>query len=830
MLNFYTDSAMTKPIGSAYPKRICIPSSGGSKIVEVYLGDPYKSTLSANTTSGEGTVHLTDTSEFLSTGTARLAGVDFTYTGKTISTLTGCSGTPVATNGSTIIPHKRYIVSGNIEVFPAFTGFTTEFNIQLATNYPTTSFGFAQNGIIYSSSYIDILAGSVTVFIQANVVAGSPQEFINWGLATSGFAVRDISDYTTAIDPTEGLIQPFMYGYVYRDDQSPVFNQRVFQLSRKITNLNPGFTVGSYRWQDEDTINGFGFIPPNWTLNPVTIGAQKFVSGIGYGNDLEMTDVVSVITEGTSIYPEITNGQYFYGPYKNYLPASPVIDILDATVLTHTLTQTPKPQMPIQIGYWDLNPNNAYIPQFYYTYAGVLLNPDGSPRTDLPAYYFSINRSNSVVTLSQTLPIQSSFVGALSGTTSTFKLPGYPITDILSAYANYGGSKPNIYSTVTNINTISRTVTVTIPGGNIGDPIFITYTPRLMCLYDTGGESRIEESVDLNPAVAGIAQGYYYIEHRSRTLGNIQLIADKPEEIIPPSFSATAEMVAYGPVYFKGDYVVLTGSTYSVGGQEVMPGLTLNVLVDADFTGQINYQNPQCNAYPDASTVTVVTGGDGKVNFIYTPDPNGLGFYTPISVAYGSLSGMATTTVTNDTIVLPEPVPLSQILNVTDGWMVYTYQVMSNQPFYGQVGANTALGEVPWATTGTIGTTTWKTNGMIVPFYVGSEYMFPIDAKDSSGYSYTNMSFNGNVSKLVYPTTLVLSDSTTVGALYVNMLQRVTIQLQDPVTGIYSNPVLLQMQTPSAILESQQWLVLNNATTGILNQFRLGWTSSQASS
>jgi hypothetical protein len=62
------------------------------------------------------------------------------------------------------------------------------------------------------------------------------------------------------------------------------------------------------------------------------------------------------------------------------------------------------------------------------------------------------------------------------------------------------------------------------------------------------------------------------------------------------------------------------------------------------------------------------------------------------------------------------------------------------------------------------------------------------------------------------------------------MLQRVTIQLQDPVTGIYSNPVLLQMQTPSAILESQQWLVLNNATTGILNQFRLGWTSSQASS
>lgn len=809
MLNFYTDSALNNQITSAYTERICMPSAGGSKIVSVYLGDPYSTFLATATSAGATTVFLQDTSEFLTSGTATINGVDFTYTGTTNDSLTGCSGVPAATIGTTIRPHTIYVASGNVTVYPTGIGFTPEFSIQLSSNYPTVGFGFAQNPVIYSSTYIDIQT-PLRVYIQANVLAGAIADFTNWGLSTSGFAIRDISDNTPATT-TEGLVQPYMYGEIYRADQSPTFNQRIFQLSRQITNLNPGFVVGEYRWRDKQTINGYGFIPPNWNLDPVAIGTQKFQSGIGYGSDLEVIDLVAV---GTSIYPVLNGGQYFYEPFRNYLPVDPVVEILNGTVLNHTLTQTPVPQTPIEVGLWLLNTNGAYLPGTVYSYTGVLNNPDGTARTDLPEYYFSINRTTNVVTLNTVMPTQTMYMGQIQGTTTVFNLPAYPITSAISIYAYYGGAKPNAYASYTAFNDTNRQVTVTIPGTNPGDGVYIEFSPTLMCLYDVGIGSRTETSVDINPANAGIASGYYYLEHRSRTISSITLVSDKPEIDIPATFTSVINVIAYGPVYSQGDYSILTGAATTASG-EVVPGATLNVIVGVGFTGLINYVDPV------TEPVTVVTGGDGEVNFIYTPFGQP-GYYIPPVAATGSLAGLKTTTIVNDTLVLPVPISISQIWNASEGWLVYTYNVLNNQPFYGQIGANTSLGQIPYVTTGTEGGSNWQSNGEIIVLSNGSNYVYPINALDSNGNSYTSDEFSGNVTQLVYASSMLTT--TDIGAYFVSYLQRVTIQLFDPNTGIYSNTVILQMQYPS-VIQDNEWLYLNNATSGLLNSFRLGWVN-----
>ena len=65
--------------------------------------------LTVATTGGEATVTVKDTTDFPASGTAVVFDTtndrdSFTYTGKTATTLTGCSGVLSHTNGSTVIP------------------------------------------------------------------------------------------------------------------------------------------------------------------------------------------------------------------------------------------------------------------------------------------------------------------------------------------------------------------------------------------------------------------------------------------------------------------------------------------------------------------------------------------------------------------------------------------------------------------------------------------------------------------------------------------------------------------------------------------------------
>jgi hypothetical protein len=190
------------------------------------------------------------------------------------------------------------------------------------------------------------------------------------------------------------------------------------------------------------------------------------------------------------------------------------------------------------------------------------------------------------------------------------------------------------------------------------------------------------------------------------------------------------------------------------------------------------------------------------------------------------LGGVTTTNITNDTLVLPEDVDLGQIWNPQEGWIVTTYTIANNDPLFGMVGANTELGQIPWATTGTPGLPNYRTNGEIDAWRQGitsiDPLILPIDGLDSNGNSFTSSDFNGDIRQLVYST--AIPSSPIIGAYFITFIQRVLIQMQLPNSNIISNIILIQMAQPSLIV-GNPWLIINDSIQGLLNQYRLGYVT-----
>ena len=198
---------------------------------------------------------------------------------------------------------------------------------------------------------------------------------------------------------------------------------------------------------------------------------------------------------------------------------------------------------------------------------------------------------------------------------------------------------------------------------------------------------------------------------------------DKPIIPIPATSTSIIGLIAYGPVYFTNDYALLKVTAYGLSGQPV-PNAELNVVVDpSTFTGTINYQDPL------TTTVTAITGGDGTANLVFLPT-GGFGVWIPTIAASGGLGGVATTNITDDTLVLPADVQLGQIWNSQEGWLVTTYTVANNDPLFGMVGGDPSLGEIVWQTIGTPGASNYQTNGEIDP----------VDCK-WSGFGYINFTY-----------------------------------------------------------------------------------------
>lgn len=837
-LNFYADAGLTLPISAASPKRFLLPAKGGLKLSQLWLGDPYVSFCTVQANSGASVITLSDTGEFLttsqiaatSTGTATAtSGTNtFTYTGKTQSTLTGVSG--ITTNilvGDKVLPKVFYkgVGGANISMFPAGTD-VQNFGLRVAVG-STSILGFPGLPAIFTEIQIQNgVANAIEMFLSIQVPAGVDKEFTNISVQCNNLYKRDAAD-TTVFSTTEGTYGPQATLYAYRHDQGLSTPIRILPANRQVQANTPGFIVGKYRWRGADNRNATALVPTHWDIDPNVVGFEKFIAGIGDQNDLEPIQLQEV---QDSIFMQLQRGTYFTGANGYYLPADWNLEFLQSSLaaanqdgsVTLTLQKTPRPLAPIFVGTYILDNQGYYEKSLEYKYVGTLLNPNGTARTDLPSHYYTLDRRTKKVTLNTSMGHPLVFLGLLSGqSVDYFDIPVYPVDNIDTIYVARGSSALPLFATTWTFNREQGTVQVpAIPGALANEPIFAFCSPAVAVLYDSGpDEVRTISTVDFNPAFSGLASGYFYLQHRRQKPTSLVLSCDKPRIDIPATQASIIGLVAYGPVFFENDYALLKVTAFGAANGETIPNAKLDVVVDPQtFSGTLNYQDPL------SSPVSVITGGDGTANLIFIPK-GGFGVWIPIAAASGSLAGVTTTNIANDSLVLPDGVPIGQIWNVQEGWLVTTYNVKNDDPLFGKVGGDPTLGEIVWATTGTPGTDTYRTNGERNAWTIGDtsygNLILPIDAFDAAGHSYTSSSFSGTVKKLVYAT--ALEAHANIGSYFVTFVQRVLIKMQLDGANLFSNSILLEMQVPGLIVENP-WLILNDQVQGLLDQFRLGYT------
>lgn len=815
MLSFFKDAALTLPVTLLTPKRFLVPLKGGTKQSTLYLADTYATQVTLAAAPGATTIQVADTFEFFNAGRAFVNGVQISYTGKTATTLTGVTGLTVAVNpGDKLQPWKTYKLAGNLVISPTGGDLNHGIKVSVGPNFNSLSFPGVPS--VFSNLSYDNQGAAISVALQVSVDPGVQKEFTNWAITTSNFYPRE-GNTNTAIANGEIGVSPQVFGYAFRRDYQLPQSLRLLPSNRQVNDKTPGFIVGQHRWRDENTTNAQVIVPTSWDPDVNTIGLEKFIAGIGHGDDFAEVDLEQVVD---SVFLRVNHGFYFTGIEGYYLPSNPQLDIFPASqAASFQLTKTPRATKPIYVGTYQADSLGYFDADVRYRYMSQGISADPSA----PAYQFSLDRVANKVTINAALPTKIIFLGTVSGNvTDYFDFPVFPVASINRVFVDRGiGSLPVVAPAYTFDSSLGRlTVSsptgagVSIPGALQGEPVYAEIAPAIAVLYETGiDDSVLLDSVDLNPAFSGLSQGYVYLQHRVQKPASLTLAADKPRIPVPATHDTIVDLIAYGPVYFDGDYALLTVTAFGPVEGERIPNARLSVIVDSSFTGLLNYEDPHVNP------VEVVTGGDGSANLVFIPK-QGYGRWIPPIAASGGLAGRATTTIANDTLVLPDGVPISQIHTTAEGWLVNTYLVKNNDPILGKVGANASLGEVLFQTTGTPGTVAYKTNGERDLWANGNIPIVPIDALDSAGHSYTSGLFSGTVAKLVYGT--ALPTDATIGAYFVTYVQRTTIKLQVKGSNVISNTILLQMAEPSVIV-SNPWLVLENSTQGRLNQFRLGW-------
>ena len=230
MLNFYADAGLTLQLSSFTPKRFLFPDAGGSRTSQVWLGDPYTSTVAIQASPGANTISLTDTGEFLNTAdinktsahiATAIAGTQIiTYTGKNQAQLIGVSGiTETILEGTIIYPYVVYYGENgaNIEAFP--TG-SDLLNYLIKVSVGSTSLlSFPGLPAIFSQTSISIgVQNAIQVYLSVRVPAGANQEFTQFGVQCNNLYKRDIADETPFSD-IEATYAPLGNLYCYRHDE-----------------------------------------------------------------------------------------------------------------------------------------------------------------------------------------------------------------------------------------------------------------------------------------------------------------------------------------------------------------------------------------------------------------------------------------------------------------------------------------------------------------------------------------------------------------------------------------------------------------------------------
>ncbi len=818
MLNFFLDSALTIPASSSVPKKFLVPLAGMAKSTTVYLGDPYSTFLSLPAVIATATLTVDDVSEFLPAGSASVGVQTVAYTSIVGNQLSGVTGLAAAATAGTVVRPMKTWVGGPQNVIYSSGGDLSTVNVAMRAT-GSASFNFPGMPLILPASNILNGGTPLSIDVQVTVPAGALTVFSNWNVNSSTFFPQTTGSLTAPLSTTAG-ITAIMAGYILRQDQQLTQVERILPMNRSVASALPGFLWGKYRWRDQGQVNENAIVPSNWSIDPFSIGAEKFIAGIGAKDDLEPIGITQV---NDSIHLQVNRGFYYTGINSYYLPGTPQLDICPSNGTMLYLTYPPAMTLPLFVGTYQLDSQGYYEKATEYRYKTAAAVAAG---TNLPPLYYTLDRATFNITLNEPMTVQSLYLGTISGeSTDYFNLPIYPVGRVIQVYVQAAAGSTPIMAANWDYNEALGTLSVTapsgvgvsVPGTLQGMAVFATCAPAIAVLYDRGtAESLTVSSVDLNPAFAGLSSGYVYLAQTRQEAESLVLSCDKPPIPVPATLSSIIGLIAYGPVYFNGDFALLQVTAYSGVAGEVIPNAVLEVIVDPlTFTGLINYVNPL------TTPIQVTTGADGIANLIFTPSPN-YGLNIPVAAASGSLAGLATTTVANDTVVLSEPIPISQLWNATDGWLASLYLVSDNNPVYGMVGADTAAGQVLFATSGVAGGPNYQTNGALSPWLTSSDVLTPVRALDALGNNYTSGSFSGNVVKLVYGQTI--PSTSPVAALFLSFLQRTVIKVQEVGSNVVSNSIMLQMQMPPQI-NDDIYLILNDAIDGILNQYRLGQTS-----
>ena len=849
MLGFFSDENLQHPITSLTPKIFVLDETGDVSVGSVYLGDPYTCLVLTNATSGANHIVVNQITELLVPGsgfvTIGSTVINLSWTSATIldtggfilSGLTGLSQNVPA--GTILHPSAVWISNDSVVIVPRGDDLSTGLlelslspTISLTDNPWETSFGviggpclFGTDTLVSSTKYkIDI---KLSYFVNNPTVF--PYESTVWGLTinSGSFYKVDAGDSLPIPNHLTGVL-PIFYGYTIVNDTSLGQPIRILPLERKLDRETPGFIIGNYRWRDSKNINSMFLSPTKWDSDLSTIPDTDFVSGIGDGDDLKS---LSLTIDGNNINLNIQDGTYFDGPNRFYLPGRKVLEFFSGTITTLNISETPTWPVPIFVGVWQRDDNGFYTVLKSYRYQAGSFSGSSNQ--------FKLNRITRVITINHVQTSNTLTLGISSGSgTDNLYLPVYPVQNLTSVYYYPSGSTSPVYLTTSDYTFAPNKGQIQITG--ITEKYVVIkadYTPSVAVLYESSGSTR-EIPININPAYSGLSSGFLYLENRDLEPKSVVLSCDKSEIITPATFDSVIPTVSYGPVYYSGDYALISATVYGPLANETVPDVNLQVIPGTDWTGTLNYINPTI------TPMSVITGANGVVNMIYTPEIKGGQFYIPTSsgiIDNPPTGGLQTTTIVNDTLVLPELVPYNEMYDGTN-WNIILYTIYNNNPILGMVGATGD--EVLWVEEGIPGQLSYKTNGLIqLPGDVNFDTpgtrpsptnwdQTPLTVLDENGNPSSNAFFTGSVAAIVY--NQAIPASSEIGAYYLIFSgKKVSLRLQINGTSIFSNTLVIQLG-PVPYITNNPWLIINGIMDteelpqlrqGNLDQYKLGYQS-----
>lgn len=798
-LRFFKDAALRIPITEDNPLWVFASLNGNlsfPKHCSVWLGDDTTTYAASAAPSANSTLSIRHGNTLSATRACYINGHYVTFTSTDADRMLGISGLPAVSAGDPIFPLHTYSGSGSLTVWPAGSGAGPD-SFQIVAKRPDQSvYGFPGTPLLYSfSDTPSVGAGGFVSLakmdLETRIPAGAEFDFANYSFTVS-LTLVESGAVAIGVLPVR----------VCRRNQGVGQRFRIFEKDRILKPGLSGFVLGSYLWRDKEQINQKSLVPWQWDSDISSIPNGQFSAGIGCLDDLQLLKLEKSTDPASlhSVFARIRGGNYFTGKNGYYFPAEPVLDILPANEFL-TLSKTPKLQTPIYVGTFRSNREGYFDADLSFRYvSGDVFD------STIPGPQFLIDRKTNRIRVSlqpQNTPI---YLGAVKQEgLLTLSIPTYPLYSVSGVYLAAGGGYAETVVPF-SFDKISGLLTVTYPTGSTGRDVFVKAIPGFAVFYhektfkDVG--SFLLDSIDLNPAFAGISHGYIYCEHRKHRSGKVTLSVDKPLIVTPPSFQNVLGLVAFGPVYAEGDYALLQAAAYSSDNGLPVPGVTLRIVPGTGFSGLVNYKDPR------SQVVKVKTGGDGAASFIYTP-PSVYGVYLDTG-AHGYSTHLT----------LPVALPFADLYNAVDGWLIRTFLVMNDNPYFGKVGADTSLGEVPFETFGTTGTSSFKSNGRRVLWSVNNNPVIPSTVFDSNGVQMGSVGFNGTIKVLSY--SLAVPSSSNVGAYFISYVGQIRLSVQAEDSNIQSNSILLQLTPPPDALDPLNgYLILNNIQ-GRIEANRLG--------